>query len=615
MGVAHSTPRTACVSPLTDDDSFCSVRLDKRSKSAFVVDEATVRSACAALPRWNVAPSLSSFCCYFRGEALDAVGPLNPAFTEGPAALSEWVSRAQNLGFIAKRANRVFVGSLTKLGARESPVIRGDAGSTADLGSDQSVESQAVRFAATTDQAVVAHAVELLATGSFHVAYDLRYLPKEQVGTRTYAVSLLRAMERLADVRLTLLVRDSSQAEGFHHRVVTENEWNNDVAVVHRPAQIFDVRDLRLLYESSAHLVITYQDLIAYRIPKVFPSDEEYQKYRATSCLSLQGMQRIIAYSESAADEIVQEFGIPRDEVTVIPLGVDAGHFARHDQCGSMQLQLMGLPPQFFFSVATDFPHKNLPGLLEAYRIFRRRWHEGQPPELILAGYATSARSGLYQSISSGSSDSGVRFLGPVSTSQLCLLYQNAEAMIFPSLYEGFGLPPLEAMAAGTPVIAMPFSSVPEVGGDCVLYPDGLSPKALAQAMFWLSSDERLRDDLRRRGLERVKEFQWEKTAKATLEVYRLAVLRPSARSLDARRRLRDAILRWADPPHGHAEAAEGQACQPVNDMSQMGIRTALRALNVAVQRRVKNEVRRITPRPGRRRAGNWFPTRPGSAS
>jgi glycosyltransferase involved in cell wall biosynthesis len=502
--------------------------------------------------------------------------------------LSEWVSRAQNLGFLAKRANRVFVGCLNELNDQES-VVRRDTGGTADLRSSQSPEPQAVRFAATIDRTNVAHAVELLAAGSLDVAYDLRHLPKQKIGTRTYAVSLLRAMEQMAGVRLTLLVREPSQADGFRHRIVTEHEWNDDVAVIHRPAQIFDVCDLRLLFESSAHLVITYQDLIAYRIPHVFPSDDEHQKYRATSCLSLPGMQGIITYSENAANEIVEEFGIPRDEVTVTPLGVDVDHFARRDRCDSIQLKLKGLPSRFYFSVATDYPHKNLPGLLEAYWMFRRRWHEGQPPELILAGYATSARSGLYQSISSGGSDNGVRFLGPVSADQLRLLYQNAEAMIFPSLYEGFGLPPLEAMAAGTPVIAMPFSSVPEVGDDCLLYPDGLSSEALAQAMFRLSSDERLRDDLRRRGLERVKEFQWEKTARATLEVYRSAVLRPSARSLDARRRLRDVILRWAD--------------KPANETSQMGIRNAWRALNVAVQRRVKNEVRRIRPQTGRRSA------------
>ena len=90
-------------------------------------------------------------------------------------------------------------------------------------------------------------------------------------------------------------------------------------------------------------------------------------------------------------------------------------------------------------------------------------------------------------------------FLGPVAAHQLRVLYRRAEALVFASLYEGFGLPPLEAMAAGTPVIAMPCSAMPEVGGDGVLYCEGLSAAALSRAMERVAADERLRDELRQR--------------------------------------------------------------------------------------------------------------------
>ena len=96
------------------------------------------------------------------------------------------------------------------------------------------------------------------------------------------------------------------------------------------------------------------------------------------------------------------------------------------------------------------------------------------------------------------------------------MLYQNAEALVFPSLYEGFGLPPLEAMAAGTPVIAMPISAVPEVGGDSVLYPDSLSAVDLARAMETVATNEYLRNDLRERGIRRAEQFRWENTARQT---------------------------------------------------------------------------------------------------
>src|SRR5262249_20162898 len=144
--------------------------------------------------------------------------------------------------------------------------------------------------------------------------------------------------------------------------------------------------------------------------------------------------------------------------------------------------------------------------------------------------------------------DGGIFYVGSLSADELRVVYQNALALVFPSLYEGFGLPPLEAMAAGTPVIANQFSSIPEVAGDAVLYPDGLSSAALARAMERIAASAALRAELRDRGLKRALEFRWETTARAVLQTYRSAVLHPSERSLHARQLLREAILHWSEP-------------------------------------------------------------------
>ena len=109
--------------------------------------------------------------------------------------------------------------------------------------------------------------------GKLRVALDLRDLPAEQVGTRTYAVNLARQLGKLPEIELTLLVQNPAQAKGMQGRVVTAEAWADDVAVIHKPAQVMDPAELRLLFESSAHLVITYQDLIAFRIPLVFASE------------------------------------------------------------------------------------------------------------------------------------------------------------------------------------------------------------------------------------------------------------------------------------------------------------------------------------------------------
>ena len=133
------------------------------------------------------------------------------------------------------------------------------------------------------------------------VALDLRDLPAEQVGTRTYAVNLGVALCKLPEIELTLLVQNPAQAKGLTGRVVAAPAWADDVAVIHKPAQVMNPAELQLLFKSRAQLVITYQDLIAFRIPSVFASDARFETYRATSRLAMPAFQRIIAISQTRA--------------------------------------------------------------------------------------------------------------------------------------------------------------------------------------------------------------------------------------------------------------------------------------------------------------------------
>jgi glycosyltransferase involved in cell wall biosynthesis len=547
--VAHSTERTSCAAPLSNGTAIGSIGATDDGIGSDPIGESTVRTACAGLPRETTIPRSVAGCVYLRTEMIGAVGLLDPGFTSVAAAVDDWVMRAQTLGLVAKRANQAYV-------ERCGPPPRWPEESSL-LDRDQAflekrhpqLGHQIELFASTVDCRLAEHAVRLKATGKLRLAYDIRHLPAENVGTRTYAVNLAKALAERPDIELTLLVRWPEQAEGLEGRILTQEQWRDDVAVIHKPAQIFDRRELALLFGSSAHLVVTYQDLIAYRIPAVFPANADHVAYRTTSNLSMHAVQRIVAYSECAGQEIVAEFCVPREEVVVTPLGVERHCFA-HRQTGDVAIhRRLNLPPRYFFSLATDFPHKNLQCLLDAYSLLRSRWTTGQPPELVLAGYSFGQRERLYDSNDSEDLAIGLNFLGPVSADELRVLYRNAEALVYPSLYEGFGLPPLEAMAAGTPVIAMSFSSVPEVGGDAVLYSGGLSPADLAQAMEHLANDDELKSELTERGLKRAEQFRWEKTADAVVEVYRSAVLRPTERSLHARRMLREGILHWSEPP------------------------------------------------------------------
>lgn len=595
--VAHAEERTACVAPLSNGGGLCSVPSLDVATAPNRVEPEVIRAACAGLPRWTEVPRLSGSCVYLRGDVLDAVGLLDSGFASVSACLDDWVMRALAFGFVAKRANRVFVHQLGL--CIDPPATDCNEGSDSALIDSRYpyLADQVARFRGTLDASLAARATDVMVRGKLPVAYDLRHLPREQVGTRTYAVCLATALGTLPEVELTLLVRDPVQARGLAGRVITEDDWRDDVAVIHRPAQVIDPRDLRLLFESSAHIVITYLDLIGYRIPLVFPEDQQFHQYRATSRLSLQAVQRILAISESSGAELAREFGIPRDEIGIVPLGVESDAFAVRESKDSAALRKLQLPSRYFFSVATDFPHKNLPNLLDAYAVFRKRWRSGDPPGLVLAGYATGARLGFYRRLANEALPPGVVYLGPVSSDQLRLLYQHAEALVYPSLYEGFGLPPLEAMSAGTAVIAMRFSAVPEVCGDAAFYPDGLSANDLARALEVLASDDGLRSDLRRRGKQRVLQFQWEKTARETLDNYRLAVHSPSARSLQMRRMLREAILCWSEPIAAGSELAPLLPHHPVHVPRTLGIRESWRSLNFAVQQRLRLELGRLRTR------------------
>jgi len=600
--VAHSDDRTACCWPLMSAGDACSVDVPSGEATHDEILEMTVRAACAGLPRWTISPIVTGSCIYLRGDAIDAVGLLDASCASLFEAVDDWLRRARSLGFVAKRANHVFVQRPGLACSHAETVITHEESQAAVDASDPHQVFESERFRHSLDAHLPSHAVRLESTGKLRVAFDIRHVPREQVGTRTYAVKLAQALAELPEIELTLLVRNPAQARGLNGRVVTPEQWRDDVALIHRPAQVMDRQDLGLLFQSSAHVIITYQDLIAYRIPLVFPCEAEFEAYRATSRLTLPAVQRVIAISENVAREVAIEFGIPADEIPVVAHGVETESFSDRRARDRLIRSALRVPGRYFFSLASDFPHKNLRNLLDAYAQLRRRWNTGKPPWLVLAGYASGARTGLYPRMEREPLEEGVILLGPVSQRRLTALYRHALALVFSSLYEGFGLPILEAMAAGTPVIAMPISAVPEVGGDCVLYADGLSSRDLARAMERIASDGALREDLCERGRKRVQEFRWEKTARATLEVYRSTVLRPSERSLRTRRLLRDAIIHWSENrPLGFlSAAAEAAAAEMV---PSIGIRSASRALDVAVRARLRRELRRFRPVIGQQSA------------
>src|SRR6186997_2600978 len=177
------------------------------------------------------------------------------------------------------------------------------------------------------------------------------------------------------------------------------------------------------------------------------------------------------------------------------------------------------LHDEFVLYAGNVKPHKNLERLIQAFHIVRNRGLEHL--KLVLIGDEISKYAALRRAVHSHQLHKYVRFLGYLPEETLAVMYRLAGVFVFPSLYEGFGLPPLEAMASGTPVVTSNVSSLPEVAGDAAVLVNPYDPEAIAEGIYQVLTDEQLRRGLRQRGLARARQFSWETSVRRVREVYK----------------------------------------------------------------------------------------------
>jgi glycosyltransferase involved in cell wall biosynthesis len=254
----------------------------------------------------------------------------------------------------------------------------------------------------------------------------------------------------------------------------------------------------------------------------VFPQGFKYSKRLYLSLLtrlSAGKARRIITISESTKRDTVRLLGVSSEKVDVIYCGVDKAFCPLPERKVASFRQKRGLPERIILFVGTIEPRKNVARLVEAYS----RLRDGQV-KLVIGG----ARGWLYEEIFARVEEleltGDVLFPGYIPSNELPLWYNAAELFVYPSLYEGFGLPPLEAMACGTPVITSNVSSLPEVVGEAGLTVDPMDSERLAETMNQVLSDEVLRQSMRERGLARAGCFSWAKAARETVGVYQRAL-------------------------------------------------------------------------------------------
>jgi glycosyltransferase involved in cell wall biosynthesis len=271
-------------------------------------------------------------------------------------------------------------------------------------------------------------------------------------------------------------------------------------------------------------VVVSLHDLSFEHLPETFNRRSRTQM-RLTVRRSAKKAAQIIALSEYARQDIINTYQLPADKVTAIPLAPPAWlQRVTNDKELQRVRQTYGIDGDYVLAVGSIQPRKNLPRLIKAYSLLRHGPTAGKLPKLVLVGknawlYEETLRS-LHEC---GVSEAAV-LTGYVPDSDLAALYSGALCFVYPSYFEGFGLPPLEAMKCGAPVIVGNQTSLPEVVGDAAVQVDPFDPSGIAIAIQQLISDAGLRSELRDKGLARAKQFVWNETARQTLAIYQKAV-------------------------------------------------------------------------------------------
>ena len=287
--------------------------------------------------------------------------------------------------------------------------------------------------------------------------------------------------------------------------------------VLHAPAYVVPL-------VSTCPSVVTFHDLSFYLMPDAFNLQNRlYLQF--FSRLAARRARRFIAVSEATRQDLVRLLGVDPARIDVVYNGVDERFQPEADPERVARFRAArSLPEQFILYLGTLEPRKNIPVLLRAYAAARRR---GVSAPLVLAGgrgWRDQLIAPLIEEL--GISDA-VRLVGFVPMDEQALWYNAATLFAFPSRYEGFGFPVLEAMACGTPVIASNRSALPEIVGDAGVLVDPDDPERLAEALVSLLHDDARREDLARRGRQRAERFTWDKAARATLRSYQQTVDAP----------------------------------------------------------------------------------------
>jgi len=265
--------------------------------------------------------------------------------------------------------------------------------------------------------------------------------------------------------------------------------------------------------------VVTIHDCIHLMFPQYLPNRLAYAYARAQMWSAARRSDCILTVSEASKRDILHLFNVRPEKIVVVYNAIDS-HFANtpSEEAVTRVRERYQLDHKFVLYVGNIKPHKNLVRLIEAFDELRRG--DLEDLKLLIIGDQISRLPALRRAVHRHKLHKQVRFLGYVGDDQLAILYRLASVFVFPSLYEGFGLPPLEAMASGTPVVTSNVSSLPEVVGDAAVLVNPYDVDAIVDGLRRVLTDPVLAADMRRKGIERAREFSWERSVAKTWAVY-----------------------------------------------------------------------------------------------
>jgi len=263
--------------------------------------------------------------------------------------------------------------------------------------------------------------------------------------------------------------------------------------------------------------IITIYDMSFYVYPEL--QTKAVQKFRSKVLKSCDSASKVITISNFSKKEILKYINVPEEKIEVIYPGIDL-HKHKLDISENNILKEYSLPKDYILFVGTIEPRKNLENLVKAFNLLINNKKYKKKYDLVIVGKLGWKYEGFLKTLETLGIKDKVKLLGYIPNDELPAIYKHASVFVYPSIYEGFGLPVLEAMVYGTPVITSNVSSLPEATGDAALLVNPHDEKQIAEGMYKVLSDPELKRQLIKRGRKQVKKFSWLETARRTLKLY-----------------------------------------------------------------------------------------------